>query len=124
MEKKILVVDDSRFIFEEMRYKMRSCEKYKISYYCPDGESLLELYEKYKPDLVTVDIVMPGIDGIQATKLLLEKHPEARVIVVTSLVFDDTIEEAKEAGALGFLAKPFETEQMIENFDSAFEKRP
>ncbi len=124
MEKNILVVDDSRFIFEEMKYKMRGCERYKISYYCPDGESLLEAYEKYKPDLVTVDIVMPGIDGIQATKLLMEAHPEARVIVVTSLVFDDTIEEAEQAGAIGFMGKPFETEQMIRDFDAAFAKRP
>ena len=124
MKKKILVVDDSRFIFEEMKYKMRLCDRYEIAYYCPDGESLPEVYEKCNPDLVTIDIVMPGIDGIEATRRLLQKHPEARVIVVTSLVFDDTIEEAEKAGALGLLAKPFETEQMIQDFDAAFSKRP
>lgn len=124
MEKKILVVDDSRFIFEEMKYKMRDCEKYEISYYCPDGESLLEMYEQYQPDLVTIDIIMPGIDGIEATRRLIEKYPQARVVVVTSLVFDDTIEEAEKAGALGFMAKPFETQQMLSAFDAAFAKRP
>lgn len=124
MEKTVLVVDDSAFIFEEMKYKVGSNEKYKILYYCPDGESLLEAYEQHKPDLVTVDIVMPGIDGIEATRRLLKKHPDARVIVLTSLVFDDTIEEAKEAGALGFLAKPFERDQILSSFDEAFEKRP
>ena len=92
MEKKILVVDDSRFIFEEMKFKMKDSEEYKIAYYCPDGEGLLAAYEKYQPDLVTVDIVMPGIDGIEASRRLLDKHPEARVIIVTSMVFDDTME--------------------------------
>ena len=124
MEKKVLVVDDSRFVFEEMKYKMQGCERYKIAYYCPDGESLLEAYEKYSQDLVTVDIVMPGIDGIQATQRLMKKHPEARVLVVSSLMFDDTIEEAAAAGAVGFLAKPFETEQMLKNFDAAFAAHP
>lgn len=124
MEKKILVVDDSRFIFEEMKYKMRGCEKYKIAYYCPNGEELIDAYEKHEPDLVTVDVVMPGIDGIQATRMLMEKHPEARVVVVTSMVFDDTMEEAEAAGALGFLAKPFDTEQMLKGFDAVFAKRP
>jgi len=124
MEKKILVVDDSRFIFEEMKFKMKASEEYKIAYYCSDGEGLLDAYEKYRPDLVTVDIVMPGIDGIEASKRLLEKHPEARVIIVTSMVFDDTMEEAEQIGALGFLAKPFETSDMINIFDLAFKKQP
>lgn len=122
MEKKILVVDDSRFIFEEMKFKMKDSEEYKIAYYCPDGEGLLAAYEKYQPDLVTVDIVMPGIDGIEASKRLLDKHPEARVIIVTSMVFDDTMEEAEQIGALGFLPKPFETSDMIKSFDLAFQK--
>ena len=118
-KKKILVVDDSRFIFEEMKFKLLSSEKYEAAYYCPDGEGILECYEKYKPDLVTVDIVMPGIDGIEATSILMKKHPEARVIVVTSMVFDDTEEGAEKAGACGFLAKPFETKEMESAFDNA-----
>ena len=124
MEKKILVVDDSRFIFEEMKYKLGDCEKYQISYYCPDGESVIDTYEKHQPDLVTIDIVMSGMDGIEATKKLMETHPEARVIVVSSLVFDDTIDDAKNAGAIGFLPKPFERDQLISCFDEAFHKRP
>ncbi len=124
MEKKILVVDDSRFIFEEMKFKMKDSQEYKIAYYCPDGEGLIDAYEKYCPDLVTVDIVMPGIDGIEASKRLLEKYPDARVIIVTSMVFDDTMEDAEKIGALGFLAKPFETSEMVGCFDAAFQKRP
>lgn len=124
MQKKILVVDDSRFIYEEMKFKLGDNEKYAISHYCPDGETALEKYDEYQPDLVTVDIVMPGIDGIETTKRLLEKYPDARILVVSSLAFDDTMEEAKEAGALGFLSKPFELDEVIAAFDKAFELRP
>ncbi len=119
-KKKIMVVDDSRFIFEEIKFKLLSSEKYEAAYYCPDGESLLESYEKYKPDLVTMDIVMPGIDGIEATRILKEKYPDAKVIMVTSMVFDDTEEGAQKAGACGFLAKPFESKEMEKVFDKAF----
>ena len=124
MGKRVLVVDDSRFVFEEMKYKMGDDGEYQILYYCPNGEAAVEAYEEYKPDLVTVDIVMPGIDGIETTRRLLRKDPHARIVVTTSMVFDDTMDEAKEAGALGFLAKPFERDQMIKSFDSAFAQRP
>lgn len=118
-KKKILVVDDSKFIFEEMKFKLLPSDRYEAAYYCPDGEGILECYERYKPDLVTVDIVMPGIDGIEATKILMKKHPDAKVVVVTSMVFDDTEEDAQKAGACGFLAKPFEIKEMEEVFDKA-----
>ena len=63
MEKKILVVDDSRFIFEEMKFKMKDSEEYKIAYYCPDGEGLLAAYEKYQPDVVLYDVLGDVVCG-------------------------------------------------------------
>ena len=119
MGKKVLVVDDSRFMFEEMKYKLRSCEKYEIAYYCPNGEGILDAYEKYRPDLVTVDVVMPGIDGLETARILLQEHPEAKIVMLSSLVYDDTIAEAKELGAKGFIYKPFEQDQLLTALDQA-----
>ena len=121
MGKKVLVVDDSRFMFEEMKDKLRSCEKYEIAYYCPNGEGILDAYEKYQPDLVTVDVVMPGIDGFEAVHNLMQAHPEAKALIVTSMVFDDTMADAAQSGACGFLAKPFEAADIISAFDAILE---
>ncbi|MBR5486186.1 MAG: response regulator [Oscillospiraceae bacterium] len=120
MQKKIMVVDDSRFIFEDMKHKFEGIDDYSIEYYCPDGETALEKYSEYKPDLVTVDIVMPGIDGFETAKALLEKHPDAKIVMVSSLAFDETMEEAKELGTLGFIAKPFELQEVLICFNKIF----
>ena len=78
------------------------------------------MYDEVKPDLVTMDILMPGMDGLQTTRLLLEAHPQARVLMVSSLAYDDTINEANNIGAKGFVYKPFDKEQIISSMDKAF----
>lgn len=105
MKKKVLVVDDSELVYQELRYHLGRCGRYEAAYYCPDASRLVELYEEHRPDLVAVDVVMPGIDGIQAAKKLLAKHPEARVVIITSMVYTEIMEEAEAAGARGFLPK-------------------
>ena len=104
MKKKVLVVDDSELVYQELRYHLGRCGRYEA--------------------LVAVDVVMPGIDGIQAAKKLLAKHPEARVVIITSMVYTEIMEEAEAAGARGFLPKPFSPQQIIRTFDVACQLAP
>ena len=67
-------------------------------------------------DGIIMDIMMPGMDGLEAAQAILEEHPDARIIMVSSLAYDDTFEEAKAIGAKGFIDKPFEKEQLLEAF--------
>ena len=60
---------------------------------------------------------MPGMDGLEAAQAILEEDPEARIIMVSSLAYDDTFEEATAIGAKGFIDKPFEKEKLIEIFE-------
>lgn len=113
MKKKIMVVDDSRFIYEEMKHMLAESD-FEISSYCMNGESVLEAYEKCEPDAVTMDIILPGMDGLDTTISLLKKWPDARVIVVSSLAYGETMESAKNVGAVDFIFKPFEKKQLIE----------
>lgn len=113
MGKSLMIVDDSRFIYEEMKHLLADSE-FEIVGYCKDGEEALEQYEKLRPDVVTMDIILPGIDGLDATQALIEKWPDARVVVVSSLAYDDTIERAQQVGALGFIFKPLEKDKMLE----------
>lgn len=118
MAKSLMIVDDSRFIYEEMKHLLADSE-FEIVGYCKDGEEALEQYEKLRPDVVTMDIILPGIDGLDATQALIEKWPDARVVVVSSLAYDDTIERAQQVGALGFIFKPLEKDKMLEVLEKA-----
>ena len=94
---RILVVDDSRVVHEQMK-KMLEGSEIEIVGFCRTGEEVIGQYEKLRPDLVTMDIIMPGIDGLEACKKLKEKWPEANIFMVSSMAYDDMIDGAVEAG--------------------------
>ena len=115
MAKRIMVVDDSRMIGMQMRNLLEDTD-YEVAAYCRDGEEAIDQYGQVQPDLVTMDIIMPGMDGLETAQAILEEHPEAKIIMVSSLAYDDTFEEAKAIGAKGFIDKPFEKEQLLDAF--------
>ncbi len=113
MSKRIMVVDDSSFIWEELQYILGETE-YEIVGYAKSGEEAIELYEKLQPDAVTLDIVLPGIDGIDTAKQIRSKWPDAKIIMISSLAYDDTMDEANAAGACDFIFKPFDIQQILD----------
>lgn len=119
MSKKIMVVDDSRIAQLQLQEVLSGTE-YEVVSCCQNGEDAIKQYDIVNPDLVTMDIVMPGIDGLDAARLLMQTHPDARVLMVSSLAYDDTIDEAKKIGAKGFVYKPFDQEQLLKALEAAF----
>ncbi len=81
------------------------------------GEDAIERYAEVKPDLVTMDIIMPGMDGLDAAEIILKTHPDERIVVVSSLAYDDTYERAKAIGAKSFVDKPFHQEQLLKVYE-------
>lgn len=120
MAKRIMVVDDSRMICVQMKNLLEDTD-YEVAAYCRDGEEALAQYDEVAPDLVTMDIIMPGMDGLETAQAILEDHPDAKIIMVSSLAYDDTFTEAQEIGAKGFIDKPFEKEKLLEAFQKALE---
>lgn len=119
MAKRIMVVDDSRIVQLKLQKALMGTD-YQVVACCQSGEEALELYDQIQPDLVTMDILMPGMDGLETARQLLQRHPEAKVLMVSSLAYDDTINEATDIGAKGFVYKPFERDQILETMDHAF----
>ena len=119
MSKKVMVVDDSRIVQLQLQ-KILADTDYEVVACCQNGEDALEMYEVIQPDIVTMDILMPGIDGLETARLLLQAHPDARILMVSSLAYDDTITEANDIGAKGFVYKPFEREQILSSMQQAF----
>lgn len=120
MKHSVMVVDDSRVVYAGMK-KMLDGSEMEITCFCRSGEEALEKYESVMPELVTMDIVMPGMDGLEACRELRERWPDAKVLVVSSLAYDDTIRCAESLGAKGFLFKPFDKESLLENLRKALE---
>ena len=118
MGKRIMIVDDSRMVALQLQNVLEDTD-YEIAAYCRNGEDAIAQYGQIQPDLVTMDIIMPGLDGLETAQAILEDHPEARIVMVSSLAYDDTFEEAKAIGAKGFIDKPFEKKQLLEAFEKA-----
>lgn len=118
MKKKLMVVDDSR-VAEIQIKKLLEDTDFEIVAYCENGEAAIARYGEVQPDLVTMDIIMPGIDGLETAQVILKEHPEARIVMVSSLAYDDTIDEADCIGAKGFLYKPLEREALLKALEQA-----
>lgn len=118
MSKRIMVVDDSRLVRVQLEDALEGTE-YEIAAHCSSGEDAIEQYGKVCPDLVTMDIIMPGMDGLDAAEVIMKQHPEARIVMVSSLAYGDTFDRAKAIGAKGFIDKPFHREQLLTVFAQA-----
>lgn len=118
MSKRIMVVDDSRLVRVQLGDVLKGTD-YEIVAYCKSGEEAIEQYGEVKPDLVTMDIIMQGMDGLDASEMILKEYPDARIVMVSSLAYEDTYERAKAIGAKGFVDKPFHQEQLLKVFEQA-----
>ncbi len=118
MNKRIMVVDDSRLVKVQMEDVLKGTD-YEIAAHCRSGEDAIEQYAAVQPDLVTMDIIMQGMDGLDAAEIILRDHPDARIVMISSLAYKDTFERATTIGARGFVDKPFHQEQLLKVFEQA-----
>ena len=113
-----MVVDDSRLVRVQLEDVLQGTD-YVIAAHCRSGEDAIEQYDKVRPDLVTMDIIMQGMDGLDAAEIILKNNPDARIVMISSLAYEDTFERAKAIGARGFVDKPFHQEQLLRVFEQA-----
>jgi len=113
---RILIADDASFMRGSLKFIAENAG-HKVVGLAEDGKEALELYQKLKPDLVTLDILMKGQDGLWALKAIMEDYPEAKVIMVTALGQEEKQEEARKLGALGYIRKPFKQKQIADEIE-------
>lgn len=118
MSKRVLIVDDAVF----MRMKLKDIlEKngYEVVAEAQNGIEAIEKYKAEKPDLVTMDITMPELDGVAALKEIKKIDPNAKVIMCSAMGQQSMVMDAIQAGAIDFIVKPFETDRVIKSLDKA-----
>ncbi|HEU4873560.1 MAG TPA: response regulator [Pyrinomonadaceae bacterium] len=120
MSGKILIVDDSALSRRTLRRILESAGYDLVE--ANDGMAALEVYFLEKPDLVLLDLVMKGMYGLDVLVKLREMDQEARVVVASADIQSSTRKMVDEAGALGFINKPFVSEQVVAAVEAALTK--
>jgi len=113
---KVLIVDDAAFM-RMMVKNILGTNGHEVVGEAENGVQSLEKYAQLKPDLVTMDIVMPELDGIEATKEIIRSNPEARIIMCTAVGQQAKVLEAMKAGARGYIIKPFQAPKVLEEIN-------
>lgn len=113
---KILICDDSAFMRMMLR-KVLVDKGHEVVGEAGDGLQAVQMYRQLSPDLTTMDITMPKMDGIEAVRHIHEENPLARIIMVTAIGQRSVITDALMAGASDFIVKPFEPAQVSETIE-------
>lgn len=111
--KTILVVDDAMFMRKTFRLILEK-NGYQVVGEASNGLEAVSMYEELQPDIVTMDLTMPEMDGISATKAIQSSHPNSIVVIVSAMGQDSYVREAIMAGARAFIVKPFQESYVLE----------
>jgi len=108
----VLIADDSTFMRLMIR-KILTKHGFSVIGEAKDGEEVVQQYAKLRPNLVTMDIVMPKLNGIEAVKKIVQFDPDAKIVMVTALGQEQLVIEAIKSGAKEFVIKPFNEAQVV-----------
>lgn len=108
----LLVIDDSPFASKQIKDTVED-NGYDVIGYAKNGEEGIKMYDELQPDIVILDIIMPGIDGIETAEILLEHDKDAAIMMLSSLCDAGTLEEIKAIGLKYLLPKPWENDVLL-----------
>jgi two-component system chemotaxis response regulator CheY len=111
-KKRILVVDDSSFLRNSLK-KILEDHGYEVVGMAENGLEAITKYKELKPDLVTLDIIMPQMNGLEVLKLLKAVDPNACVVMVSSMSAKQSVTDCVQAGAKNYILKPYEADKVV-----------
>ena len=118
---RIMVVDDSGLTVKKM-VKMLEGLGHEVASVATTGQEAVDAYAAVAPDIVAMDITMPDLDGIEATRRIMAVAPDARIVIVTSHGQEQMVMDAIEAGAKGYILKPVKIEKLKETLETVAAK--
>jgi len=117
----VLIVDDALYTRTIIRDILEGSGRFRIVGEASTGAEAVARFREIKPDIVTMDLVMPGMSGIEACREILKEDPGATVVVCSALGQEAAVVEAITAGAADFIVKPFTPEQLLRTLSKARE---
>jgi NarL family two-component system response regulator LiaR len=121
---RVLITDDHAIVRKGLAVLLATERDIKVVGEACDGQEAIEKVESLKPDVVLMDLVMPRVDGIEATRRITEANPKAKILVLTSFAADDKVFPAMKAGALGYLLKDTGPEELLEAIRKVYQGEP
>jgi two-component system chemotaxis response regulator CheY len=119
--KKVLIVDDTKFMRNILAGILKK-KDLEIAGEAVNGRDAIEKYKELRPDIVTMDIIMPEIDGIQAVKEIMKFDPNAKILMCSAMGQQALVIEAIQAGAKDFVIKPFQPTRVLEAVDRTLQE--
>ena len=113
---KLMIVDDSNIMRRKIE-RSHQCARLQFVGSAGNGRQAVELFRRTAPDVVTMDITMPEMDGIECVEQIVAMNPEVLILVISALADKATAIEAMKKGANGFLCKPFTDRQLTDALD-------
>ena len=110
----LMIVEDQQTILQLLKLYLEQAPNLKIVAVAADGQIAIEKVEKYRPDVVLMDVEMPGIDGITATRIISERYPETKVLILSTHDDEQILNQALQAGAKGYILKTTPAQELIE----------
>jgi two-component system chemotaxis response regulator CheY len=114
---KVMIVDDSKYL-RLMISKILKKRGHDIVAEAENGLEAVEQYKQYLPDVVTMDVVMPKMNGLLAMKEIIAMDAKARIVVVTALGHEPLVRQALKIGAKDFVIKPFKVDQLVQAIEN------
>lgn len=116
MSTTIMVVDDSPFASKQIKDIVED-NGYEVIGYAKDGEEAIELYKELKPDIVILDIIMPGLNGLETAEILKKQDPAVKILMLSSLCDAGTMEEVKSIGVKHLIPMPLEADVLLASLE-------
>jgi len=121
---RVLVVDDHHMVRKGLIVLLENFDDFEVVGDAGDGQAGVMLAQRYKPDIVLMDMIMPGMDGVTATQLIRDSCPDTQVIALTSFSDDQTIQSALKAGAISYLMKNVSVDELAQAVRKAHMGKP
>lgn len=121
--KNILLVDDAAFLRMQLRHMLEKWG-YRIIAEASNGEEAIRYNDLYKPDLIIMDITMPIMDGLTASRVILNNNPNSKIIMCSALGHKQTVINLYRLGVKDFIVKPFHQEKVKQALEKVFDLKP
>ncbi len=108
----IIVIDDSPFASKQIKDLVEE-NGYSVIGYAKNGEEGIQLYKEQQPDIVILDIIMPGIDGLETAEILMKLNPKVKILMLSSLCDSGTLDEVRGIGLKYLIPKPWEDDVLL-----------
>ncbi len=121
---KVLIIDDHDMVRKGLAILLESFDEFEVVADSDNGQMGITLCRNYQPDVILMDILMPGMDGIATTNLIHQQWPNIRIIILTSTIEENRVHDALKAGAMSYLLKNGSIDEVAEAVRSAYRYQP